>query len=105
VVSLDSCVVVNFSACPVQGMTLPDKALSKQDGIRTSLARACPKGGAFTASSPGAFSYCQIPFRFCHSDRSNWGRGYSGHGLVPTLLVQSVSRGGTLGAYFAVCRA
>jgi hypothetical protein len=56
VVPLDSCTVVNSLLIQSKGMTLlPDRALSKQDGIRTSLVRACPNGGAWTASSPGAF--------------------------------------------------
>lgn len=77
----------------------PERPLSKQDGIKTSCASCFPNGGCWTDCKPEALSYRQIPFRFFHSDRCNCGLGYSGHGFLPTLSVQGVVRGGTLGAY------
>lgn len=78
---------------------IPDSPLSKHEGMSTSCPRSCPNGGLSTAFKLEAFWYCQTPLRFCHCVRFNCGRGYSGHGSVPTLSVQGVSRGGCLGAY------
>lgn len=72
----------------------PDKPLSRHDGIRTSSVRLSAGGGVANSSLLSARRYFQIPFKFRHGVRCSWGRGYSGHGFVPTLYVQSVSKGG-----------
>jgi hypothetical protein len=60
---------------------------SMQEGTRTSVPVVTP---ACDLPSP----HCHMPFKLCQRDRWSCGRGYSGHGSVPTLLVQGVSKGG-----------
>lgn len=79
--------------------SIPDNPLSRQDGMSTSCSRSSPKGGLLTASRLEAFRYCHTPLRLCHRDRCSCGRGYSGHGFVPTLSVHGVVNGGVFGEY------
>ena len=91
---------INNSFRAIPPTNLPERALSRQDGTKTSCERRFPNGGFWTDCRLVAFSYRQIPFRFFHSERCNCGLGYSGHGLVPTSSVQGVVRGGCFGEYW-----
>src|SRR5829696_8454893 len=71
---------------------MPDSADSTGKGTRTVSGRFCPIGGV---ARDVARANCHWPLRLAHSGRTNWGRGYSGHGaVVETRGVQGVESGG-----------
>src|SRR3954471_21024389 len=74
---------------------MPERALSIGYGTSTSSPSVWFTGGVLMLAAP---ANCQAPLRLCQSGRVNWGRGYSGSGLVvETWLVQGVASGGVFG--------